>query len=371
MTFEDQDTQRAEFSSLLDEADGKATAATLGSIVARSRRHRERRMKVITGVSILLALAGASVAVITRVTSSTTSASKPNAIGRPSVPGQAPLANSGWTKQHRALGAAPKGLEWSKTTVPSTSTGASPSGANIATAPPVQGLCTVEGCGSTYPVGLSGPLSKLFVRTFGDVTVRAFQETTPNFVPKPYSSNGSAPPASSSTASPNLSTPSSTTGSSAGIVPIYTSCQSSHALVVEVSNPGAVGTVTVPLPSISISEPGQPFEIIDSSAVGVAEASPIEVLTIHVASDVSSLQASFSDGMSEQMAVVNGWAVFADDGSTPLPASVAALDSSGNTIATATINDDDAVAQPQACLAPVGAQPQTGPSAGQPTISSK
>ncbi|HVB01630.1 MAG TPA: hypothetical protein VNE42_10275 [Acidimicrobiales bacterium] len=371
MTFEDQDTQRAEYSSLLDEADGKATAATLGSIVARSRRHRERRLKVITGISILLALAGASVAGITRVTSSTTSAFKPNAIGPPSESGQAPLANSGWTKQHRALGPAPKGLEWLKTTAPSTSTGASSSGANIAATPPAPGLCTVEGCGNTYPVGLSGPLIKLFVQTFGDVTVRAFQETTPNFVPQPYASNGLAPPTSSSAASPNLSMPSNTARSSPGIVPIYTSCESSQALVVEVSNPGAVGAVTVPLPSISISGPSQPFEILDSSAVGVSEASPIEVLTVHVASDVSSVQASFSDGISKQMAVVSGWAVFADDGSTPLPAAVTALDSSGNTIATATINDDDAIAQPQACLAPIGGQSQTGPSAGQPTTSSK
>jgi len=371
MTFKDQGSQRAEFSSLLDEADGKATAATLGSIVARSRRHREHRLKVITGISILLAFAGASVAGITRVTGSTTSAFSPNAIVRPSVPGQAPLANSGWTKQHRALGVAPKGLEWSKTTVPGTSSGASPSGANVATTSPAPGLCTVEGCGNTYPVGLSGPLSKLFVQTFGDVTVRAFQETTPNFVPGSYSSNGLAPPASSSTVSPNLVTPSRTARSAGAIVPIYTSCESRQALVVEVSNPGAVGVVTVPLPSISISGPGQPFEIIDSSAVGVSEASPIEVLTVHVASDVSSVQAIFSDGMSEQMAVVSGWAVFADDGSTPLPAAVTALDSSGNTIATATINDDEAIAQPQACLVPIGAQSQTGPGAGQPATSSK
>jgi len=127
----------------------------------------------------------------------------------------------------------------------------------------------------------------------------------------------------------------------------------------------------VPLPSISITEPGQPFEIIESSAVGVAEASPIEVLTVHVASDVSSLQASFPDGTSDQMAVVSGWAVLVDDGSGPLPATIAALDGSGNTIATATVNDDDAVAQPEACMPPVETQPQTGSSPAQPTTSSK
>lgn len=245
-----------------------------------------------------------------------------------------------------------------ETAAPSTSTGRSSSDANIATTSPVAGLCTIEACGTTYPVGLLGPLDKLFVRTLGDVTVRALKETTPNFVPGPYALNGSTPPASSSTAPPSLSMPSSTSGSSAGVGPIYASCNSGHAPVVEVSNPGAVGTVTVPLPSISISEPGQPFEVIDSSAVGVVEASPGKVLTVHVAPDVSSLRASFSDGTSERMAVLSGWAVFADDDGTPLPATVAALDSSGNTIAIATINGD-AIAQPETCLMPVEAQPPT------------
>jgi hypothetical protein len=370
MARDDHDSQPAEFSRLLDEADGKATAATLRSIVARSRRHRERRLKVVTGISIVVALAAVSVAGIIRATSSTTSASKPTAIERAPSSSKTSLAGSNWTKQRHAFGTAPKGLKWSTSTAPSATPGASSSGANIATTSPAD-LCTVNGCGISYPISVSGSMSKLFVRTSGDITVRTFEETTRNFVPEPYASSGSASPGSSSAPSANLSPPASTSGSSVGVVPIYTSCESSQVLVVEVSNPGAVGLVTVPLPSISISEPGQPFEVIDSSAVGIAEASPIEVLTVHVASGVSSLQASFPDGTSDQMAVVSGWAVLVDDGNAPLPATITALDSSGNTVATATVNDDDAIAQPEACLVPIETQPPLGSGTVQPTTSTK
>jgi hypothetical protein len=371
MTRDDHHSQPAEFSRLLDEADGKATAATLESIVARSRRHRERRLKVVTGISIVVALAAVSVTGIIRVTTSTTSASKPAVIERAPSSSKTSLAGSNWTKQRHALGAAPKGLKWSTSAAPSTTPGASSSGANIATTSPGTDLCTVNGCDISYPIGVSGPMSKLFVRTSGDITVRAFQETTRNFVPEPYASSGSARPGSSSASSANLSVPASTTGSSAKVVPIYTACESGQVLVVEVSNPWAVGIVTVPLPSISISQPGQPFEVIDSSAVGIAEASPIEVLTVHVASGVSSLRASFPDGTSDQMAVVSGWAVLVDDGNAPLPATITAIDSSGNTIATATVNDDDAIAQPEGCLVPIETQPSPGGGTVQPTTSSK
>ena len=114
MTFEGQGTRRAEFSCLLGEAGGEATAAILRSIVAPSRRHREHRLKPISSISIVLAVAGASVAGISRVTNSTTSASKPIAIEHSPVTGQAPQPNSAWTKQHHPLGAAPKVLKWSK-----------------------------------------------------------------------------------------------------------------------------------------------------------------------------------------------------------------------------------------------------------------
>jgi hypothetical protein len=359
---------RAEFSHLLDDGGGQATTAGLAPIVARARRRRERRLKVITGVSIAAALAGASVAGITRATNVTTSSAKASTAPRVSKNGRAPNSSTTWATRHRALGTAPKGLRWSMS--PATKSGQSSSAATIAPTSPGPNLCTVGGCITPYPGYQSGPISKLFVRTAGDVTVRAFHQTTPTVVPQPYASNGSAAP-SSPTSSAVPGAPASATGPSAGIAPIYDSCESSQSLVVEVSNPGAVGSVAVPLPSIAISGPGQPFEVIDSSAVGVAEASPIEVLTVHVTADVSSVRVSFGDGTSDQMTVVSGWAVLVGDGSGPLPATVVALDGSGNAIARASINDVNAIAQPAGCLVPAQAQPQVGSGTARPATPSK
>ena len=369
MTFESKETQRAEFSHLLDEADGSATSSTLASIVARSRRRRERRLKVITGASIVVALAGASFAGITRATNDTTAASKSN--NTRSEGNRTQPTTPAWTKQHQTLGAAPKGLQWSL--LPANSAKAPSSAApNAARTLPGTDICTVDGCGVPYPVGLGGPLSELFLRTTGDVSLRAFTETTTGIAAGSGVSSGSV-----SSASPRATTtsPSGSLGSTgtapAPSAPIYASCESTRSLVVEVSNPGAVGTVMVSLPSISITEPGQPFDVIDSSAVGVAEASPIEVLTVRVASGVNSIQANFADGTSDQMAVVGGWAVLVDDGNAPVPATLKALDTSGNTIATASVNDADAIAQPEQCFVPFEPQPQLGSGTVQPTTGSK
>ena len=59
MTPDDPRKRQAGLSHLLDDVNGGATTATLASIVARARRRRERHMKIITGVSIVVALAGA------------------------------------------------------------------------------------------------------------------------------------------------------------------------------------------------------------------------------------------------------------------------------------------------------------------------
>jgi len=120
-----------------------------------------------------------------------------------------------------------------------------------------------------------------------------------------------------------------------------------------VSNPGAVGEITVGLPSAASSDTTQPFELIDSSVVGVAESSPIEVISTHVAPDVNSVQASFADGSSDAMSVSDGWAVLVDDGTAPLPASLTAFDSAGDSIGTAVVSSDDAVAQPEQCPVPL------------------
>jgi hypothetical protein len=374
MTFESKDRQGAEFSHLLDQTDEPATSSTLASIVARSRRRRERRLKVITGVSIVVALAGASVAGITRATNGITATSKTNAT--PSQDNRAPSTIPAWTKQHQTLGAAPKGLQWSLLPAASAKAGVSSVAPN-SVAPNAAGtlpgadVCTAGSCGVRYPVDFGGPMTKLFIHTSSDVTARAFDEKTIGIAAGSGISSGSPSPASLPA---SATTPSGATGSSAAPVqgtPIYSSCESSQALVVEVSNPGAVGTITVSLPSISISEPGQPFNVIDSTAVGVAESTPIEVLTVHVASDVKSVQANFADGTSDQMNVIDGWAVVIDDGNAPLPATINALDGSGGTVGTASVNDADAIAQPQSCLVPFEHQPQLGSGTVQPKTGSK
>jgi hypothetical protein len=105
--------------------------------------------------------------------------------------------------------------------------------------------------------------------------------------------------------------------------------------------------------SISASpDSTQPFQLIDSAVVGVAESSPIEVISVYVGSNATSVQASFSDGTSDQITVTDGWAVLVDDGSSPLPATVTALDGSGNNVGTATVSSDNAFAEPVACALP-------------------
>jgi hypothetical protein len=154
------------------------------------------------------------------------------------------------------------------------------------------------------------------------------------------------------------------------VVPTITACESTETLVVEVSNPGAIGEVTVERPSAVSSSAAQPFELIDSSVVGVAESSPIEVVTVYVGSNVSSVRASFSDGSMDQLPVQKDWAVLVDDGSSPLPARLTAFDAAGDSIGTASVSSDDAIAEPAQCLPPV-AVARPGKAVAQPTKTSK
>jgi hypothetical protein len=148
-------------------------------------------------------------------------------------------------------------------------------------------------------------------------------------------------------------------------------CTTTQSLVVEVANSGAVGSVTVPLSSTSSSDSTQGFDLLDSSVIGVAEGTPIEVLTLHVGSDVTAVKASFADGTSDQMQVASGWAVLVDDGSSPLPATVQALDSSGNRVASASVTSDSALAQPRPCVIPVDILPLAGTASPGATTGSK
>ena len=373
MTSED-----GELSHLLDRSGVLASDATLHSIVARSRHRRERRLKIVTTGAVVVALAAAGVAGITRATGGASSGSKSAAARQGSGFVKVSSRTIAWTEKQRALGAAPQGLRWST----SASSGSSSTKGTARTATPSRATvpatyCAAAGCSVSSPV-YAVPLTRQFVRTAGDVTVRAFTEALsvsrvePLLPPKSGVSlkatvvapaaaavRRSAPdltPATGSTGSSGVSGASGASGVTGAsgatgvtITPVI-SCEPTEALLVEVSNPGAVGEITVSLPGDAAASAAQPFELIDSSVVGVAESSPIEVITVHVAPVVSSVQASFADGSSDEMTVSDGWAVLVDDGSAPLPADLTAFDSSGASVGTASVSSDDALAEPEQCL---------------------
>jgi hypothetical protein len=95
------------------------------------------------------------------------------------------------------------------------------------------------------------------------------------------------------------------------------------------------------------------------------------VLAVYVSPNVNSVQAGFADGSSDQMTVNDGWAVLVDDGSAPLPATLTALDASGNVISKATVSSDDAIAEPEQCLSPVAVEPNSAPANGGSSTTSR
>jgi hypothetical protein len=305
-------SEGGEFSHLLDETDVPASDAVLRSIVVRSLRHRERRLRTVAVTASVIAVAAAIAAGVAEATS-----------GTPATRPSAARSNS-WTKRQFALGRAPKGLEWAATSK------SGPNAFKPGIATPGPDLCTVDGCSGYLPYP-SSRLQSLFDRSSGDVTVRVFSEPLVVAPLVPY-------------------VPAQSTTGATGATPVTTSCEASQALVVEVSNPGAIGEVTVPLPRIDSSSVSQPFDLIDSTVVGVAESSPIEVVTAYLGTNASSVRANFPDGWSDQMTVIHGWVVLVDDGTAPLPATLVALDGSGAAIHSATVSSDDEIAEAQQCV---------------------
>ena len=334
---------RGELAALLNTND-TAGAGPLVSIVARTRRRSLQRLRVITGVSLVVALAGVGVAIGrggTNASPSATSLITPQA--------SKPTSNSSatkWTSKSQAAGSAPVGLSWSST--PSTGSNTNSSTPHAAVPSKGAALCPVSLCGESTPSGFDGPLAPLFTRTSGDVSIRAFTQS--------MSLPGSGVPAAQNTTSGNSGTGNSGTGNSGVLVSPNSpapACTTTQQLIVEVANPGAVGNIAVPLSLTSEPTSIGTFEVLDSSAVGVAEGTPMEVLALHVAQNVSTVKASFANGGSDQMTVVQGWAVLVDDGASPLPVTVEAFDTAGAQIATTTVTSDNALAQPAQCLVPI------------------
>ena len=355
-----------DLSHLLDHSDVLPSNATLRSIVARSQRYRERRLKVVTATAIVLMLASVSFAGITGANSGTNSASGSPAKKNASADRNFSLPAALRGPSNTVLSAQRRRDSVGRRASEANSRAASPTAgsASSKSSAAVPAFCTVDGCPGYLPTP-SGPLTRLFIRTVGDVTVRAFTEPMNTTQPEPLiSSPGSVPSGSTtvpSSSSTTTTAPNSSTGSGEGstgtALPPIESCESTESLVVEVSNPGAIGEVTVALPGIVVSSVDQPFDLIESAAVGVAESSPIEVLAVYVSPNVNSVQASFADGSSDQMTVNDGWAVLVDDGSAPLPATLTALDASGNAIGKASVSSDEAIAEPAECLSPFAVEP--------------
>jgi hypothetical protein len=178
----------------------------------------------------------------------------------------------------------------SKITNPATAKG--PRSRSFATAAPSAGVAAP---------GTTAGLSRLFVSRDGTVTVRAYQQ-----------------PESAVALSP----------STGGVA-----CGDTTSLVVEVADPGAVGTITVRAGVVATTPPGTlasvDFDTVDSAVIGTAERDPVQVVTVHVAAGTATVLATFADGSTDRADTVDGWAVLVD---RPAKASTLAVGSEAVTL---------------------------------------
>jgi hypothetical protein len=153
------------------------------------------------------------------------------------------------------------------------------------------------------------------------------------------------------------------------------------ALVVEVSDAGAVGVVTVPL-GLSLDKP---IDVLMDDVVGVAEQSPMVVVVAHTNDPTASVRADFGVGGQDQMDVVDQWAVLVKDvGSSAVgghsgmgdpellegQATVSALSSDGTVLEQADLPGSGALAMPvAACVEPLsgGVTKPVGAGSSSPT----
>jgi hypothetical protein len=272
----------------------------------------------------------------------------------------------------------------------------------------VAAACTTAGCPAYLPydaLGGATALKPLFTRTSGGVTVRAFSASwavAPIELGPIASGSGSAGSGSVGSGSSSGTVTGTSSGSGTGVtatppvtgtipdtttttsvtsvpagtdttVPVSTppppeplpSCGVTQALVVEVSDAGAVGVVTVPLGS-SLDKP---IDVVMDEVVGTAEQSPMVVVVAHTNSPTASVRADFGVGGQDQMDVVDQWAVLVEDlgsstaggsgaGSDPEllgQASVSALASDGTVLEHTVLPGSGALAMPvAACVEPAG-----------------
>ncbi len=304
-----------DLSHLLDEANpAKPPREVLDGIVRRHRRQQARRARTAATLGLVIVLVGAGVGIGLSRHSGTTVTALPKlpsesapTMGRMSANAPVPMSPGG----------APEGLGWVNAATeagPSASVvspgtavakGAQGSGRLQATSTsPGSGtpVCSIWNCSLYSPYGSVGGavIRHLFSRTSGDVSVRAFTAawvTAPLELVPTASAPVSTPVAAGTGPGSSVPTP------SVRAAPV--SCALTRALVVELSDSGAVGVVTVPLgPSLA-----QPIDVLSDQVVGVAERSPIVVVVAHTTGQAVRVRADFAGGESDVMTVVDRWAV--------------------------------------------------------------
>jgi hypothetical protein len=337
-----------DLSYLLDEANpGKPPREVLDGIVRRHRRQRARRARAAATLGIVVALVGAGVGIGlsrrggTTVTALPKLGSGPPTMGRnvtklPSAmsPRSVPLG-LGWVSAGSQAASAAPLVPFANEAAQSASGRLQVTGSATASGTT---LCGVWNCSLYSPYGSVGGavLRHLFTRTSHAVTVRAFSAvwaTAP--LELVATASGSAPTPVASGSEPTSSAPT----TSARAVPL--SCALKEALVVEVSDPAAVGVVTVPLgPFLA-----RPIDVISDQVVGVSEGSPIAVVVAHTTGRTAAVRAAFAGGGTDVMTVVGNWAVLVHEqaaariggtgsqgSATPGQATVYALSGTGSTL---------------------------------------
>jgi hypothetical protein len=129
-------------------------------------------------------------------------------------------------------------------------------------------------------------------------------------------------------------------------------CNVTQQLLVEISDSGAIGQISVP----STATPHSAIGYAEDQVVGSAEGSPIAVVTVRVGAGVKEVAARFGTGTEDAMEVRDGWAVLA----TSLPGSanvataasvrIEALTSSNVVAAQVDIPEAPSYALPDICV---------------------
>lgn len=392
-----------DLSHLLDDASsGGPSREVLDSIVRRHRRIQARRARTAATLGLVIAIAGAGLGIgLSHKAGTATATNTPN------------LSTSLPTAQPKGRSAsAPSGLGWvdagsvggsshngSSAAEASPTYSSNPAGTVTGSLKPTTsassagtGLCSLWSCSRYWANGLPGgsALRPLLTRTSDGVTVRAFAASWAaaplELVPVTVSSGGPSlrsggtpPPAgnsavgsagaghgSTTTTAPSPPDAGTTTTQLSSTIPepvVAPGCALTQALVVEVSDAGAVGIVIVPLgPSVQ-----RPINVLSYQLVGVAERSPIEVVVAHSSPQSAAVLAEFSGGGRDEMTVVGGWAVLvhqvraaavaAGGGGVANPSGrvkVLVLSAGGKVLEQAALPRSDALAMAvDACLVPL------------------